>query len=215
MAENVPSPVGLKAAIRRVLRSQFGRPSGFIGSIVGKIMSLRPSNRERIRWTVSLLDVQPDDRVLEVGFGPGFATRLVSEIVSTGLVAGVDHSEVMLGQATRRNAEAIRDGKVDLRLGSASDLPAFNEAFDKIFTINSIHFWNEPVDCLKGLRELLKPGGLIAVTLQPRSRGSTDETAREGGQEIAGFLEEAGFSPVRLEMKPSKPVAVACALGIK
>jgi ubiquinone/menaquinone biosynthesis C-methylase UbiE len=205
----------LRKSIQRFLRAQFGRPTGFWGNIVGKIMAFTSSNQDRIRWTISLLDIRSDDRLLEIGFGPGFAIELVKRIVSEGFIAGVDHSEVMLRQAGKRNARAIRDGKVVLRLGSASNLPKFNELFDKIFTINSIHFWNEPIDCLKELRKLLKPGGLIAVTLQPRSRSATDGTTKEIGEELAKNLERAGFSQVRLEIRQTKPVSVACALGIR
>jgi SAM-dependent methyltransferase len=205
----------LLQSVRRFLRAQFGRPTGFWGSIAGKIMAYTPSNQDRIRWTISLLDIKPNDRLLEIGFGPGFAIELVNKIVSEGFIAGVDHSEVMLRQAGKRNARTIRDGKVVLQLGSASNLPKFNEPFDKIFTINSIHFWTEPIDCLKELRELLRPGGLIAVTLQPRSRSATDATTKKIGNEIAMNLERAGFSQVRLEIRQTKPVSIACALGIR
>ena len=205
----------LLQSVRQFLRAQFGRPTGFWGSIAGKIMALTPSNQDRIHWTISLLDIRPDDRLLEIGFGPGFAIELVSKIASEGFIAGVDHSEVMVRQAGKRNARAIRDGKVVLRHGSVPNLPKFNEPFDKIFTINSIHFWNEPIDCLKELRKLLRPGGLIAVTLQPRSRSATDEATNEIGKEIAMNLERAGFSQVRLEIRQSKPISVACGLGIK
>lgn len=178
-------------------------------------MTHTPSNQDRIHWTISLLNIRPDDRVLEIGFGPGFAIELISKIASKGFIAGIDHSEVMVRQACRRNARAIRDGKVMLQLGSASNLPKFDQPFDKIFTINSIHFWSEPIDCLLKLRKLLRPGGLIAVTLQPRSRSATDATTKEVGKEISMNLERAGFSQVRLEMRETKPVSVACALGIK
>jgi ubiquinone/menaquinone biosynthesis C-methylase UbiE len=178
-------------------------------------MTYTPSNQDRIHWTISLLDIKPDDRLLEVGFGPGFAIKLVSKMVSDGLIVGVDHSEVMVRQASKRNAGAIRDGKVVLQLGSASNLPKFNEPFDKIFTINSIHFWNKPIDCLKELRKLLRPGGLIAITLQPRSRSATDTTTQDIGKELIMNLERAGFSQVRLEIRQTKPVSVACALGIR
>ena len=40
--------------------------------------------------------------------------------------------------------------------------------FDKIFSVNSMMFWPEPVETLKALRRMLKPGGLIAMTVQPR-----------------------------------------------
>ncbi len=205
----------LVQSIRRFLRAQFGRPTGFWGNIVGKIMTYTPSNQHRIHWTISLLDIKPDDRLLEVGFGPGFAIELVSKMVSEGFIVGVDHSEAMVRQASKRNARAIRDGKVVLQLGSVSHLPKFNEPFDKLFTINSIHFWNEPIDCLKELRKLLKPGGLIAVTLQPRSQSATDTTTKEIGKELVMNLEHAGFSHVRLKIRQTKPVSVACALGIK
>lgn len=205
----------LRKSIQRFLRAQFGRPTGFWGNIAGTIMAYTRSNKDRIHWTISLLDIKPDDRLLEIGFGPGYAIELVNKIAPEGFIAGVDHSEVMVRQAGKRNAMAIRDGKVELLLGSVSNLPKFNEPFDKIFTINSIHFWTEPIDCLKKLRKLLKPGGLIAVTLQPRSRNAVDSTTKEIGKEIALNLERAGFSQVRLEIRQAKPVSVACALGIK
>lgn len=178
-------------------------------------MAWTPSNKDRIRWTISLLEIKPSDRLLEIGFGPGFGVELVSKIALKGFVAGVDHSEVMLRQASKRNARAVRNGSVELRLGSASNLPKFSEPFDKIYTINSIHFWSDPLECLKQLRELLRPGGHIAITIQPRSRASTDETTEKIGKEIAENLERARFSNVKLEIRKVKPVAVACVLGIK
>ena len=147
--------------------------------------------------------------------GPGIAIEKVSAIASEGYVVGVDHSEVMVQQARRRNARAVREGRVELRLGSASQLPAFSEPFDTIFTINSIHFWTEPVESLKALRKMLKPGGMIAVTLQPRSRSATDATAEECGRDVMMHLEKAGFSWVSLEMRSMKPRAVACARGVR
>ena len=199
--------------IRRLLRAQFGRPAGLWGHVVGRIMASRPSNRERSQWTISLLDIQRRDRVLEIGFGPGVAVELASRLATDGLVAGIDHSEVMVRQARRRNAAAVRDGKVVLMLGSVSDLLSFDKPFDKVFTINSIHFWTDPVQRLTELRELLRPGGTIAVTLQPRSHNATDETTRTIGREVVANLVRAGFSDCRLEIRHTTPVAVACALG--
>jgi SAM-dependent methyltransferase len=200
-------------ALRRFLRKQFGRPTGLWGHVLGQTMARTPSNLERIRWTLSLLDVKPGDRVLEVGYGPGIAIELMSKVVSDGFIVGVDHSEVMLRQARKRNARAIRDGRVRLHLGSASSLPAFNESFDKILAINSIHFWHEPVECLHALHTLLKPGGLVAITIQPRSRNATDATTKVIGDEIVEKLVCAGFSRCRLEIRQIRPVAVACAIG--
>src|SRR5829696_10196461 len=137
-------------------------------------MAHRPSNRRRNAWAVSLLDVQPDDRVLEVGFGPGLAIRQFSRLAIDGYVCGIDHSELMLRRAKRLNAEGVRRGVVDLRLGSVEDLPAFDEPFDKILAVNATMFWREPVARLAQLRRLLRSGGLIAVAHQPRGPGASD-----------------------------------------
>jgi SAM-dependent methyltransferase len=120
----------------------------------------------------------------------------------------------MVRQASRRNAAAVRDGRVDLRLGSAEALPAFDAPFDKILAVNSLMFWDDPVARLKQLRGLLVLGGRIAIVFQPRAPGSTDETAARAGQEIAEHFATAGFSDVRVETLALKPTAVVCVLGV-
>ena len=200
-------------AIERV-RAQFGRPTGLPGRIAGGVMAHRASNRRRNAWAVSLLDVQREDRVLELGFGPGIAIRDLSASAPEGFVCGLDHSAVMLQQATRRNAEAVRRGQVDLRLGGAETLPAFEAPFDKILAVNALQFSGRPVERLAELRGLLEAGGQIAIVFQPRGRGATDEVAGASGQAIAAALGDAGFSEVRLETLKLRP-AVVCALGVK
>jgi ubiquinone/menaquinone biosynthesis C-methylase UbiE len=181
--------------------------------MAGWVMAHRASNRRRNAWAVSLLEVQRDDRVLEIGFGPGIAIRELSRRAPEGRVCGVDHSEVMVRQATRRNADAVRDGRVELRLGRAENLPAFEAPFDKILAVNALQFSDQPLDRLRQLRRVLRPGGRIAIAFQPRGPGATDEAATRRGQKLAGALHDAGFSQVRLETLQLKPATV-CALGV-
>ena len=151
--------------------------------------------------------------MLEIGFGPGLAIWELSRIAVEGYVRGIDHSELMLCWARRRNADGLRRGVVDLRLGSVDELPAFDMLFDKILAVNTMVFGSEPVARLAELRRLLRPGGLIAVTYQPRGPGVTDETSAAKGREIAVTLIRARFTEVRLETMRLKP-AVVCALGV-
>jgi SAM-dependent methyltransferase len=206
--------VGLKQKTMRALVAQFHRPHGAGGRAAGWVMAHRGSNRKRNVWAVGLLDVQPDDRVLEIGFGPGIAIGELARRATRGRVVGVDHSELMVRQASRRNAAAVRDGRVDLQLGNAERLPAFDEPFDKILAVNSLMFWDDRVARLKELRSLLRPGGQVAIAFQPRAPGSTDETAARAGEEIAGHFAAAGFTDVRVETLPLKPTAVVCVLGV-
>ena len=75
----------------------------------------RASNRKRNSWVVSLLDVQPDDRVLEIGFGPGLAILELSRIAHEGYVCGIDHSELMV-----RRRGGVTAGRAALRDRSRS-----------------------------------------------------------------------------------------------
>lgn len=203
----------LTQTLEQKLRAQFGRPTGLAGRIAGWVMAHRSSNRRRNAWAVSLLEIERDDRVLEVGFGPGVAIGELSRIAVDGHVCGIDHSEVMLRQAARRNAQAVRLGRVELRHGRAESLPAFESPFDKVLAVNALPFWDRPAERLAELRGVLKAGGQIAIAYQPRGPGATDEAAATGGQEIATALRDAGFCDVRLETLRLRP-AVVCALGV-
>ena len=200
-------------SLRSALIEQFGRPSGFLGRVAGFIMRVRPSNRERNLRTLALLDIQPADRVLEVGFGPGLAIERAAELASRGKVVGIDHSALMLQEARRRNAKAIGDGRVELLLGSADHVPDFGARFDKVFAVNVFMFWDDPIAVLRGLCRVMKPGGTISSTLQPRNRGATNTDACEAAQRMETAIRAAGFENVHIEILEMAPVHTACVLG--
>jgi SAM-dependent methyltransferase len=202
----------LKRRVVARIVDQFHRPRGPVGHLVGWIMANRSSNRERNIWAVSLLDVQPDDRVLELGFGPGIAIREAARLAVHGQVCGVDHSEVMVRQAARRNSASVRSGHIDLRLGSAQTLPDFGEPFDKVLAVNSAGFWPEPVERLRQLRGLLRAGGRIAIVSQPRCHGATQETSVKAADELVEKLTAAGYACVHVETLNLSP-PVVCVLG--
>jgi SAM-dependent methyltransferase len=204
----------LKQRFIAAVRAQAGRPTGLGGRAVGLLFAYRSSNRRRNVWAVSLLGVKPQDRVLEIGFGPGIAIRELARFATEGYVCGIDHSELMVRRAKRRNAEGIRRGVVDLRLGSAENLPTFAEPFDKVLTVNAMMFWRDPVARLVELRSLLRGGGVLAVVHQPRGAGAAgDDVAAAKGRELEAALGQAGFSEVRIETMALKPTVV-CVLGV-
>jgi SAM-dependent methyltransferase len=203
------------AAVRALDRDVIGQghhPRGAAGSMTGWVFAHRPSNRQRNGWVVSLLDVRPADRVLEIGFGPGVAVAALAR-AGAGHVYGVDHSEVMLRQASKRNAAAIRAGRVTLIRASVDQLPpGLAGPFDAILAVNSLAFWPAPTERLTELRRLLAPGGRIAVASQPRCHGATMDTSRGAADEIAALLRGAGFTRMKVEVLPLSP-PVACVLA--
>ncbi len=165
-------------------------------------MAHRPSNRRRNEWAVSLLDVQPTDRVLEIGFGPGRAIAELSR--RSERVYGIDVSAEMLRQASRRNAAAVRSGRVTLRASGVEALP-FDGPFDVILAVNSLGFWTEPAVRLADLRRRLAPGGRIAIVSQPRAVKATPPKA---AVRLTALLEAAGFPETRFSAPRSGILAL-------
>jgi ubiquinone/menaquinone biosynthesis C-methylase UbiE len=203
-----------RAAIMALVR-QFGHPRGAVGTVVGWVMAHRSSNRRRNTWVVSLLDVRSADRVLEIGFGPGIAiAELSRRIGASGHVYGIDHSDVMVRQATKRNAAAIRAGRVTLAQASVDQLPpALDDPFDAILAVNSLGFWPAPAERLHELRRRLTPGGRIAIASQPRCPGATRRTSQDAALELERLLRDAGFRQMRTETLDLDP-PVVCVLGV-
>jgi len=202
----------MKQRVITAVVGQFGHPRGIGGWLAGRVMAHRSSNKQRTLWVVSLLDVQATDRVLEIGFGPGLAIAELSRRATRGTVYGIDHSEVMLRQATKRNACAIRAQRVKLVQATVEQLPSFGEPLDAVLAVNSLGFWPEPAQRLVELRTVLRPGGRIAVATQPRCPGATRETSAQAAREIENLLHQAGFSQTRVETLGLNP-PVVCVLA--
>jgi len=214
-AEYVVGRAGI-AVVRALDHDVIGQgrhPRGAAGSVTGWVFAHRPSNRQRNRWVVSLLGVRPADQVLEIGFGPGLAVAELAR-AGAGHVYGIDHSAVMLRQASRRNAAAIRAGRVTLVRASVDQLPAAVDGpFDAVLAVNSLQSWPAPAERLAELRRRLAPGGRIAIASQPRRPGATASTSRSAADEVENLLRSAGFTQTSTETLPLSP-PVTCVLAV-
>ena len=149
------------------LAEQFRRPTGFLGRLAGFFFRI---NREGIEWTINLLTIQPTDHVLEIGFGPGHGIQQVARLATQGRVAGVDFSETMLHQASRRNAAAIAAGRVELCLSDASILLYPENTFHKVYATNVVYFLKDPLANLQELRRVMRSGGRLASARKANGR---------------------------------------------
>jgi len=197
---------------------QFGNPSGFFGRFIGNGMAKR--NIYHAQWTVSLLDIQPQQRVLEIGFGPGVSTQIVAEKASQGFVAGIDHSQTMIQAASQRNAKAIQTGRMELKQGEVGSLPYPDESFDIVLSLHSIYFWQNPVECLREIKRVLRPDGRLAITIQPKDKWvqNVDDKVMTlyFGKDLASMFSEAGYRNVRVQIPPAKDrKSLECVIGEK
>jgi len=193
------------------IRAQFGNPTGFVGRLIGYLMAFK--NRERSEWVLSNLELKPSHRVLEIGFGPGIDIERVSKI--SAHVSGIDWSTEMVRMAESRNRHAIDEGRVSLHRGNACALPFEDRSFDRVFSINSVQFWDDLRVGLCEQKRVLVQGGLAAVAIQPRNKGATAQTAFEWGASLLEAMYEVGFGSVHIESMIMDPVPVVCALAIR
>jgi len=198
-------------SIKVIMEKQFGKPSGFPGHFIGWLMAV--SNKKLSEWTVEKINARGTDRILEVGYGPGITLEQVAEKLSTGIIAGVDYSDVMYRMAQKRNYRHITSKKAFLRCGTIDDLGYPRMYFDTIYGANIHFFWTDPVNEFSKLRRLLKTDGKLVIVFQLRRAKSAKEI-REFANTCRLQLEQAGFSSVEVELRRAKQVTMISATAV-
>ena len=188
--------------IRREKLPQPLLPRGFVGRIVGWLM---PLGHKPIYENVSkVLDLQPEDDVLEVACGPGhFLKNYASHVHS---VAGLDLSEVMVRMATKKNKDRVAAGTAEFVQGEASQLPWDDSRFSVAITMGSIIAFPKPLEALKEMYRVLRPGGRAVVSIEYNAEDKLDHTkeVQRWGMwlwtedEVRAMMKEAGFSEISI-----------------
>ena len=135
--------------------SQFGNPRGFAGKICCIIMNV--INNAMYRNTVSLIELNSDDRMLDIGYGNGYLLQKLYKKCKADLY-GIDISEDMKLEAMKRNSKALKDEKLHLSVGDCCQLDYEADMFSAVSSINTIYFWSDTVKGLSEICRVLKPG---------------------------------------------------------
>ncbi len=173
---------------------QATKPRGAQGVVMGWLME--GLNGAQNRATVDALDPPPGAAVLEIGFGPGHALQMLARSRPLGLVAGIDHSELMVARARRRLRADRGDAALDLRVGDAGDLPFPDERFDVVFAVNSFHLWPDKERALAEMAGVLKPGGDLMLSIRDfRAEGRFEPAGKgaEAAKAASEMLRELGL----------------------
>ncbi len=112
--------------------------------------------------TLALMDLQPNDRILDLGCGTGWASRRMARVVSEGEVVGLDVADEML-----RRAEQASAGWSNVRYlwGSAEKIPAPDNHFTKVLSVESFYYYADQGKALDELRRVLAPGGKLFILI--------------------------------------------------
>jgi arsenite methyltransferase len=112
--------------------------------------------------TIALMNLQPEDRVLDMGCGTGWASRRLARIVTAGEVVGIDVADEML-----RRAEQASAGIQNVRYiwGSAEKIPAQDNFFTKVLSVESFYSYADQGKALDELRRVMAPGGRLFILI--------------------------------------------------
>jgi ubiquinone/menaquinone biosynthesis C-methylase UbiE len=122
---------------------------------------------ERLRKVVDELDIQPGDRVLEIGCGHGVAAGYVCERLESGRLTALDRSAKMIAAARRRNAEHVDAGTAEFLIAEIEELDLGERRFDKVFAVRVGLFHRQPERARALVEPWLAPGGTITTVFDP------------------------------------------------
>ena len=148
------------------LAAQLRQPNGEEGIKTGEWM-----NRGNVHInldTLEIVNAAAGDTVLEIGMGNGFFVNKILQQHNSIQYTGADFSAVMVAGAERINAAWIKNGQAKFVLTNGITLPFANESFNKIFTINTIYFWDDSIKILDEIKRVLQPKGKLIITLRTK-----------------------------------------------
>lgn len=162
---------------------------------------------------IKLAQIKPNDKVLEVAVGPGYALlEILKQVDGTNTVYGVDLTPAMLEKA-RKLATQNGYTNFDLREADARHLPFRDETFDVLFNsymLDLIPTGDFPVVLKEFHRVLRKGGRLVLLNLSKKDERPVfyEKIYRRipyllGGCRpvlMASFVREAGFRDVKREV---------------
>lgn len=152
-----------------------------------------PSNR----LVVELAAVGTDDRVLDIGCGPGAAVRAAAPLVDEAV--GADPSDRMLRMARRRSRSLPN---VRYYQAPAHQLPFADDLFTAVWTVHSMHHWGDEEAGVAEAHRVLASGGrfLVVEQFDPGKPWGVDEA---GIHRIASVMRKAGFADVQETKHPA------------
>jgi trans-aconitate methyltransferase len=147
----------------------------------------------RIVWAVGVLDVQPDDQILEIGCGPGAAAELICARLKKGKLFAIDRSESGVDRTKRRNKQYVDAGRLTVRQIDLATLRVPVKRLDKVFAFNVNLFWvRDCADEIALLHERVSPGGGVYLFFEathhervPQIVESTSKALTEGGFRVS------------------------------
>ena len=200
---------------------QVRKPGKFVGRPFLWAMNL--SHSRLTDWGLRQVAIEKTFKVLDIGCGGGRTIQKLAGIATEGVVSGVDYASGSVAVSRSKNAELIRNGRVDIREGSVSHLPFPDNSFDLATAIETQYYWPDLVNDMKEIRGVLKPSGQLVIIAETYKGGRWDtlkgsvmkllKSAHLTADDHRQLFASAGYDDIQIieEMKKGW----VCAIGRK
>lgn len=159
----------------------------------------------RIRWAVDLMDVKPNDHVLEIGCGPGAGAELICQRLESGKLFAIDRSESGVDRTKRRCKKYVDAGRLTVRQIDLATLRVPVKRLHKVFAFNVNLFWvRDCADEVALLHERVLPGGAVYLFYEAKS----PELVRPIVEKASKSLTDGGFRVSVVEQKAPPVVGI-------
>jgi ubiquinone/menaquinone biosynthesis C-methylase UbiE len=191
---------------------QVRKPSRWIGGRFLRAMNVAHS--ALTDWGLGHVRIEPNHVILDVGCGGGRTVAKLATRAPDGKVHGIDYSSESVAVSRRENARAIGEGRVEIGQASVSRLPFPEGHFDLVTAVETQYYWPAPLDDMKEIRRVLKPGGRAVVILETYKggrfgavKGAVMKALRSKHLSLdqhRALLAGAGFSEIEIFTEPRR-----------
>ena len=146
----------------QAIASQLKLPTGEKGIEMGNMMN--ETNINMTRHSIQNLNISNENKILELGHGNAGHVEFLFEQAENLKYYGLEMSELMFQEARQINRNFVSQKQAFFSLYDGNKIPFENDFFDKIFTVNTIYFWQKPEELLAEIYRVLKPNGNFCLT---------------------------------------------------
>lgn len=179
-------------------------PEGALGAAM--LERMNRSHAAVTNWALGFLALQPGMHVLDIGCGGGATMRRLGRLMglvdaagvpaanAAGHVTGVDYSPVSCASSREFNEASIAAGRMDVVEASVESLPFADATFDAVTTVESFYFWPNPLQDLREVARVLRPGAPFLLVADIYRKEGLPETVLQNIERYhLDVLDPAGY----------------------
>lgn len=146
----------------QAIASQLKHPTGEKGIEMANMM--HETNINMTRHSVHNLNISVGNTILELGHGNAGHAAFIFEQAEKLKYYGLEMSELMFQEARQINRNFVSQKQAFFLVYDGNTIPFETAFFDKIFTVNTLYFWQKPEELLSEIYRVLKPNGNFCLT---------------------------------------------------